>query len=370
MTSPLSTETKVQALRAQIYQLATQRGPGEKLPTVRELCEMFHASRVSLYEALDELEAQHVLYREQSKGIFVSPKIHRKSICILLDVSLLLSTGSSPFWGMLWGHIAALTEQRVQVKNEYYSMHIVPLVKHDEPRLPEEVEALIRSGRIHGVLAVGFPAAFNEWIIKQQIPCVTFAEGGYWMVKLNMVEMIRLAVKSLLEQECRTIGLWRPVFWQNGNLIETQAYENLFASLLTVYGGQFQPEQVKIVSPNTFQSSFPITFQEQGYQLALRFFSHPEQPKPDGLIITDEMMTDGLLAAFQTLGIRVGEDIKIATHANKGLMKIFRHMKGMTVIEFDPEEIVHAMFSLLDQLLAGQMPAQQTIDIMPRFFVP
>lgn len=332
---------------------------------------MFRASRVSLYEALDELEAHNILYREQSKGIFVSPKIHRKSICILLDVSLLLSTGASPFWGALWGHFAAFSEQRAQIKNEHYSLHLVSRVKNHEPKLPEEVETLIQTGRIHGVLAAGFPAAFNECIIDQHIPCVTFAEGGYWMVGLNTIEMLRLGVKSLLEQGCQAIGLWSPIFRSDGQRVDTPVYDDLFASLLTAYGGTFRPEFVKNTGHiSSCEPSSPLTFQEQGYQLALQVFADPALPRPDGLVVTDDMMTDGLVAAFQTLGIRVGEDIKIATHANKGSMKIFRHMKGMTVIEFDPEDIVQAMFSMLDQLLNGHNPAQQAVEIMPKLYLP
>ncbi|GCE22178.1 GntR family transcriptional regulator [Dictyobacter kobayashii] len=368
MTTPSSqAETKVRMLHTQIRDLAYQRGPGSKLPTVRELCQMFQTSRVSLYEALDDLEAQNILYREQSRGIFVSQKIYRKSICIVLDTSLLLRTSASPFWGMLWGHFAAVTQQRSQIKDEYYTMHLISRVPGNDTQLPEEIERLIQTECIHGVLAVGFPAAFNEHIMSRGVPCVTFAEGGNWMVGLNMIEVLRLGVKCLTEQGCQQIGLWNTTFWQGDSNVAVPSYDGLFASFLQTYRQTFHPDLIQsIYKLSAAQSSLPFqTFQEQGYQLALQVFTNPALPKPDGIVSTDDMMTDGLLAAFQTLGIRVGEDVKIATHANKSSMMLFKHMRGMTVIEFDPEDIVHAMFSMLDQLLVGQTPSQRVIEIAP-----
>lgn len=48
--------------------------PGGCLPTERELCDRFQASRMTVRKAVDELEAEHVLYRIKGKGTFVYPK--------------------------------------------------------------------------------------------------------------------------------------------------------------------------------------------------------------------------------------------------------------------------------------------------------
>ena len=45
--------------------------PGQKIPTERELCEMYGVSRITVRKALDDLQNEGYLYRVQGKGTFV-----------------------------------------------------------------------------------------------------------------------------------------------------------------------------------------------------------------------------------------------------------------------------------------------------------
>ncbi len=46
--------------------------PGTKLPSERELCELFHTTRITLKDVLLALEAEGMIYREERRGWFVA----------------------------------------------------------------------------------------------------------------------------------------------------------------------------------------------------------------------------------------------------------------------------------------------------------
>lgn len=54
--------------------------PGESLPTERELTELFGVSRMTIRQAITNLDHQGVLYRSHGKGAFVSKEIIEKKL--------------------------------------------------------------------------------------------------------------------------------------------------------------------------------------------------------------------------------------------------------------------------------------------------
>jgi DNA-binding LacI/PurR family transcriptional regulator len=72
------------------------------------------------------------------------------------------------------------------------------------------------------------------------------------------------------------------------------------------------------------------------------------------------------LTALQRLGLRLGDDIKIATHANRGSPALLGWENELTMIEVDPEEIVHRMFDILERLMKGDAPVQTVYEVTPR----
>lgn len=58
--------------------------PGDQIPTIRELCELYGVSRTTVVQALSALAQEGLLIRRQGKGIFVAqPKIEHGPVRLL-----------------------------------------------------------------------------------------------------------------------------------------------------------------------------------------------------------------------------------------------------------------------------------------------
>lgn len=356
--------SRVDALCKSLYELALQKGPKAKLPTARELCLLFDVSRSTLNDALNVLEMRDVVFRRQSSGIYVSPKIYRKTIYILLYSRLFLADRTSPFWGMLWALLAQEAEKRSTDLNEYYNFHMILQPAEHELALPEDVYKQVLAGKVDAILSMGSHVPAQHWLEEQHVPTIVFAGWGDWIVAVDTNESFRLAISSLARLGCRSIGFWGGVdlYSECGD-----AETHLFRDALLAHNLPFDPDLVKygISFEERAQRPEGMIYQDQGFRLAMEVFGKPDGPRPDGLFIGNDMMTAGALVAFQSLGIRVGQDVQVATHANAGSPTLYGYSQKLIQIEVDPAAIVQEMFAILDLLLAGETPSQERSLLLP-----
>ena len=367
MRSRKPTKTRSLELSSRLRVLAHERGPGAKLPTVQEIVQLYGISQSTINDALATLEADNVVERRRGSGIYVSPLLHHKTIAIVFDPDF-FHRGVSPFWSMLWGLMFTEAQQRSLAVGRTFSFHLALPWEHGANQLQPSLREQVEHRRIHGVIHIGLYPATAAWLMHHHVPVVAYSGYGDCMVAHSHEEQVRLSVEALVAQGCTRIGLWQPVpqFRPINAPFEYDAA--LLPRQLAAAGVPFFPELVRnnlhLLQPaHGHYRQTQETNQEQGYRTATEVFGATDCAPPDGIVITDDMMTSGVLVALHKRGIRVGQDVRIASHTNRHSPVLFGHEDALTLIEVDPEEIVRALFTHLDRLLA-------TDAVVPRYDVP
>jgi DNA-binding LacI/PurR family transcriptional regulator len=342
---------------SRLRQMALDHGPGMRLPATRKLTGMLGTSLPTLNSVLDELEAKNVICREDRSGIYVSPKLHTKSIIVLYDTAVSDQPGLSPFWGMLWSGLVKEAQKRAESGNLEFTFRTTTYAHDPESRLPLDVMRSLGDGLVHGMVGIGLTNAAAALAAARDIPLVSFAGGGHWQVANDIVREVRAGVDALVDRGCRSIELWRGVITDGpfGSFIESQTDEEVeaFKDCLAARNLPFGPDAVRSFW-DTPDDRLRWTLQQHGYRLAMKAFGPDATRHPDGLLILDDMITSGALFALQDLGLSLEKTVKIATIANVGSTVLFGHERSLILLEHDPRSIAVSLLDALDVLLDGR----------------
>jgi DNA-binding LacI/PurR family transcriptional regulator len=263
---------------------------------------------------------------------------------------------------MLWFLFAKHAKNRADYREEDFQFHLASPHCNEDLPLPPSLLQEIDAGKVHGILMIGMLPEVYNWMDSKSVPSVAFAGPGKWMVETSSSKAATSAVDSLVEDGCRAIGLWT----KDDTEADTELLAQ-FEAALRVHGLHYYPELVQRLTPRLTDSD--LTYQEQGFGAIKRIFGvHADgelscRVKPDGLIIQEDMMADGALAAMERMGLVPGKDLKIACETNLGSPILFGHQDQLTRLELDPEEIVLTMLRVLDDIMMGRLPTERHIQV-------
>jgi DNA-binding LacI/PurR family transcriptional regulator len=357
--------TKIAEVHRQLRELAYSKGPEAKLPTTRELCSLYGIGTHPLNDALDELEQQNIIYRKQGSGIFVSPKIHSKIIVVLYEASLVSGPALSPFWGMLLGAMVTEANRLSEARDYQVELRVVNSRANPGPLLSPDLARSMSEMRVHGAIGIGLAADNPEYVISRDRPFVAFAGAGFWHIEFDPEATVRCGIDALIKSGCRNIGMWRPV----GVAPEIDIELDPFREHLAARGLRFRPELIRDHRERAKLEDCG-TLLQQGYQLARDVFGTGGGPRPDGVVIVDDMLALGALSGLRKLGVAPMRDVMIASHANKHSYTLFDYEDSLILIENDVEELAAAMFEMLETLMIGAPPEEPIRLLAPSVRFP
>jgi len=337
---------KLQALCSQLREQAVRLGAGAKMPTVIALRDELGVSMATLDAALRELETQQVITRKHGVGIYVSPQLHQKSVSLVCDSSVFMSAGHSPVWDILLG----AARERARLGGERFELHLA--ASRDELGAPLQrgLARDIAEKYVDGVIGVGIMQDAVRWIEAQGVPFVSLFGPAFSTrsaaVNIDSERSLELGAQQLAKQGCHRVALWPQQPHEDGlGRIACTERNKSWARSCADYGLQSGPASYG--SPEMSQS-------EQGFELVSACFSQPRVQWPDGILIGDDVLAHGALMAMRQMNVRVGTDVRVVSHANKGSAVLMGHDEPMTLLEIDPNELIEAAFRLLESLLRGE----------------
>jgi DNA-binding LacI/PurR family transcriptional regulator len=350
---------------SQVEALALRLGSGAKLPTVRELCLKFGVATNTLVRSLDDLERRGIVDRKHGSGLFVSRRATCRNIGLVFGKGV-FDSGASPVNQLLLRHCLGRASQH----NERFSFYLdLPEADNngDEALGHHDLIEDLNYGRLHGLLLIcSDTPARAEWRKRWPLPTAASLPcmRGDGIVGIDYASVVAQGVAELARQGCRRIGLLTVLGCHRGMGFhdDLTAYRSAIQSAGLPLQDAWIWDRVPVGAAEEDNGSWS----DFGRRAIEDMFTTtasgvPADERPDGLVITDDMMAAGAIDALHGLGIHVGTDLRIATHANAGSPVLARDARRITRLQIDPAEVAQDLFDLLEAAMAGQQPGQRLV---------
>ena len=317
-------KTVAQTLRREIL---AKPEPGHRLDAEPVLARRYGVSIVTLREAVLSLIKDGLLERRHGKGTFVADQRKQQAVAV--------ATATSP------GQIGSSFQIRLFLllcelfqRRGYRCRAYVAPVKFGGGwiQLIEDVER----GRIAGAAFVAMNATLESIPFAEHgVPYLQY-DGSPGSVGLDWVDLVRTGARHLLEQGCRRIALMQ---WL-GETSQQREIQAAFEATLAEFQAPVHEEWIRrTVPPET-----PGAGWEQ-----FREIWAAREDKPDGLLVTDDVMSRDVALAILDSRIKVPQQLKVVVHANKGSGVTYPF--PVSLLEVDLDEWAEAMVDRLIKLM-------------------
>ena len=100
--------------------------------------------------------------------------------------------------------------------------------------------------------------------------------------------------------------------------------------------------------------------EQHGYDLFMRMWKDSGRvQRPDGIIVSDDVLFKGVLRAILQLGLKLPDDLQLITYSNKGCDLPYH--KSVTCVEFDIEAKVQCTVKMMNTLMRGQKLSEPSV---------
>ena len=326
-------------LRQQI--VSSHYAPGARLPTRRELECSYDVSTTTIQSALDELQRDGFVDPQGRRGTFVSkrpPHLHRYALAFPC------SLGHPFMWNRFWQALVNEASSG-EFKSQFQIYYSMDEGEDDNPHRLELTRDAVNQ-RLAGVIFARPPffSSDSPLLSSKAIPRVMLSsstDGSIPTVYPDHHSFIDQALDFLGGRGRRRIAVFMA--------------ENTY----DVYTDYLREALVKraIDVPDYWILRVALHPPASARDIVRLLMSGT--PRPDGLLITDDNLTEGVCSGLAASGLSVPGDIEVVTEHNFPLpittpLRVHR-------LGFDARHILHQCMENIDKQRRGESPPDITL---------
>ena len=317
--------------------------PGQRLPAETKLAVQLGVSVLTLRQALSALAQQGLIERRHGSGSYVAQAASELSVAIVTLLSE--SPRDASFQARLFRMVGTHFSER-----GYRVRHYAQPLQTDWSDFLQDV----RAGRLAGAVFIAMnPGVLGDALDQKGLPFVVTADAFPHAVAIDQVNLIQTATRYLLERGCRKLALMQ---WEGG---VTARDCEAFATVMAAYGAPVQEQWIR----RAVDPAQPGSGWEQ-----FREIWAARAEKPDGLLVTDDVILQDVALAILDLHIQVPGQLQIVAQTNKG--SGVRYPFPVVALEIDPQEVATGLGEMLIKLMNRESVAALPRYIAPRLVLP
>ena len=345
-------------LRAHIQQTTAA---GSKLPAISELAHQLGVSANTVGSALAILKTEGLVDVRHGSGTYIRDRTEpTKHVALLSEVDLLHSV-TSYFHREMFCQLRSLLLEAGHAVRYYVGTTVqgtvgVPYSDLAAGQLMTELER---------VSAIGAFIMLRDepWVAPAKsrgIPIISNIPALGPAVNDDRNDLMRRAVVALAGAGCRRVGYlgWDPPSCEYAPVHQPGLHEQM-AQLAREHGFVTRQEWMSYAHhPSTTGA---------GWEEFCDVW-RGTQEKPDGLVITDDQLLPGVFEALANVGVRVPEQLQLATHFTAGWSLPLPC--PVIKIEYSPVDHARAMADLILGALRGEPAPAEPVLLPYRVVLP
>ncbi len=286
------------ALRKEILQ---KYKAGDRLPGERRLAEHFGVSIITLREALQGLAELKLIERHQGLGTIVldiRERYRQLPVGVLVDVDV-----THPNTSPIQAKLAVECQQELHRRGHEAVLFFGSLQPGEVSSEPtsHEVRRALEEHSIKALIVITWTTTFwQEKFEAVGIPIIRLGGDCPCGVRVDSAHFIVSAIDNLVNAGCRRLAL---ISWEGRHAEYSDLMSEPFRAQLERRGLPVRKQWISTgIDPNLSGAGWE----------AFREIWLAGNEKPDGLVVSDDMLLRGVLMATREFHVQIPEQLKLA----------------------------------------------------------